>query len=151
MKTGALCLTMLMLVTGNLSAEEAQPVEKFAETITTKRGQELTFDMVLIPGGQFKMGSPADEPDRKDHEGPQRTVTVDSFYLCTTETTLALFNAYYRENATPKRKFFSNPAQKKQSEIDAVTAHTCIRRPHSGVSTHQPCHGHELAKCRGCV
>ncbi|MCP4453395.1 MAG: formylglycine-generating enzyme family protein [Planctomycetes bacterium] len=126
MKTSALCLMMLVMVTGNLLAEEAQPAKKYMETLTTKRGQELTFDMVLIPNGQFQMGSPADEEGHKDHEGPQRTVTVDSFYLCTTETTLALFNAYYRENATPKRKFFANDAQKKQSEIDAVTKPTPV-------------------------
>jgi len=125
-KTGVLSLTMLMLATGNLLAQEGQAVKKYTETVTTKRGAELTFDMVLVPGGQFQMGSPADEPGRKDHEGPQRTVTVDSFYLCTTETTLALFNAYYRENATPKRKFFSNPAQEKQGEIDAVTKPTPV-------------------------
>ena len=117
---------MLLVVTGNVLAQEAQPVEKYTETVTTKRGKELTFDMVLVPGGQFQMGSPADESDRKDHEGPQRDVKIDSFYLCTTETTLALFNAYYRENATPKRKFFANEAQKKQSEIDAVTKPTPV-------------------------
>ncbi|NQV31422.1 MAG: SUMF1/EgtB/PvdO family nonheme iron enzyme [Phycisphaeraceae bacterium] len=126
MKTGLLSLMMLMLVTGYLLAETGEPVEKYTETITTKRGQEHSFDMVLVPGGQFQMGSPADETDRKDHEGPQHPVTLDSFYLCTTETTLALFNAYYRENATPKRKFFANDAQKKQSEIDAVTKPTPV-------------------------
>ena len=33
-------------------------------------------DMVVIPGGQFEMGSPASEPARFDEEGPQRTVHV---------------------------------------------------------------------------
>ena len=33
-------------------------------------------DMVLVPGGQFEMGSPANEPGRYDEEGPQRTVHI---------------------------------------------------------------------------
>ena len=33
-------------------------------------------EMMVIPAGQFMMGSPADEKDRGDAEGPQRTVTI---------------------------------------------------------------------------
>jgi formylglycine-generating enzyme required for sulfatase activity len=33
-------------------------------------------EMVVIPAGSFKMGSPDDEPDRNADEGPQRTVTI---------------------------------------------------------------------------
>ena len=33
-------------------------------------------EMVVIPAGSFQMGSPADEPDRGDDEGPVRTVTI---------------------------------------------------------------------------
>ena len=38
-------------------------------------------DMVLINGGTFTMGSPDDEPGRRDDEGPQHQVTVCSFYM----------------------------------------------------------------------
>ncbi|WP_346294105.1 formylglycine-generating enzyme family protein [Sphaerothrix gracilis] len=41
----------------------------------------LPLHMVLIPSGTFTMGSPDDEPDRKDNEGPQREVTVPTFFL----------------------------------------------------------------------
>ena len=34
----------------------------------------ISFNMVAIPGGTFKMGSPADEPFRKEDEGPVREV-----------------------------------------------------------------------------
>ena len=36
----------------------------------------LPLHMVLIPGGTFRMGSPDDEPERDDTEGPQHEVTV---------------------------------------------------------------------------
>ena len=42
---------------------------------------------VLITGGTFTMGSPANEPDRNDNEGPQRQVTVSSFYMGKCEVT----------------------------------------------------------------
>jgi formylglycine-generating enzyme required for sulfatase activity len=48
----------------------------FTENIN---GVEL--DMVSIPGGTFKMGSPETEEDRSDREGPQHQVTVPSFFM----------------------------------------------------------------------
>ena len=43
--------------------------------------------MLPIPAGEFLMGSPNDEAGRSDDEGPQRTVTVSSFWLSQTEVT----------------------------------------------------------------
>jgi formylglycine-generating enzyme required for sulfatase activity len=34
-------------------------------------GTEVTYAMTPIPGGEFVMGSPDSEADRKDDEGPQ--------------------------------------------------------------------------------
>ncbi|MEO1622361.1 MAG: formylglycine-generating enzyme family protein [Cyanobacteria bacterium J06632_3] len=44
-------------------------------------GSALPLDMVLIPGGSFEMGSPDDEPERSDAEGPQNLVTLPSFFM----------------------------------------------------------------------
>ncbi|MCF7975597.1 MAG: formylglycine-generating enzyme family protein [Phycisphaerae bacterium] len=126
MKSMVMSVMMVILVTSHVWAEESQPVKKYTETVKTKRGEELTFDMVLIPGGEFLMGSSANEPGRKDDEGPQHLVKLDSFYLCTKETTLGLFKAYYRETAKAKKNFFGTPAQMKQHEIDAMTRPTPV-------------------------
>jgi len=40
-----------------------------------------TVDMVLINGGTFSMGSPYSETGRSENEGPQRFITISSFYL----------------------------------------------------------------------
>ncbi len=37
--------------------------------------------MVKIPGGTFEMGSPPDEPERRNSENPQHTVNVEPFFL----------------------------------------------------------------------
>lgn len=46
-------------------------------------------EMVVIAGGEFTMGSPADEPQRQLTEGPQRRVSVSAFALARTEVTFA--------------------------------------------------------------
>ena len=44
-------------------------------------------EMVVIPAGSFMMGSPKNEKERSDSEGPQRSVTVARFALSRTEIT----------------------------------------------------------------
>jgi formylglycine-generating enzyme required for sulfatase activity len=46
----------------------------------------VPYDMVAIRGGEFLMGSPPDEPKRKDDEGPQVRVKVSPFWMARYET-----------------------------------------------------------------
>jgi formylglycine-generating enzyme required for sulfatase activity/tetratricopeptide (TPR) repeat protein len=41
----------------------------------------VSLEMTEIPGGEFMMGSPAEEANRIANEGPQHTVTVSGFYM----------------------------------------------------------------------
>jgi formylglycine-generating enzyme required for sulfatase activity len=51
-------------------------------------------EMVLVPAGEFTMGSPPDEPSRDDHEGPQRKVTIaEPFWVGKYEVTFAEWDA----------------------------------------------------------
>jgi formylglycine-generating enzyme required for sulfatase activity len=51
-------------------------------------------EMVVIPSGSFMMGSPADEAERQDNEGPQRNVTiVKPFAVGKFEVTFAEWDA----------------------------------------------------------
>ena len=45
------------------------------------RGDAVPLHMVLIPGGTFTMGSPEDESERTDAEGPQHDVILTPFLL----------------------------------------------------------------------
>jgi formylglycine-generating enzyme required for sulfatase activity len=114
----AAVLVGLALVAAPAAAAQKFP-KKFTETITTQEGDKLSFDMVLIPAGQFTMGSPASEAGRVDHEGPQVKVEVDAFYLCTTEATLDLFMAYYQETGTAKKDFIDVQEAAKDAEEEA--------------------------------
>jgi formylglycine-generating enzyme required for sulfatase activity len=67
-------------------------ITKYPATIhyfTEALGDEIELDMVLIPAGRFEMGSPADELERYDNEGPQHSVTVPSFFMGRTPITQA--------------------------------------------------------------
>jgi formylglycine-generating enzyme required for sulfatase activity len=54
--------------------------------------------MVRIQGGTFMMGSPANEVGRFDNEGPQRRVTVSSFFMGKYPVTQAEYEAVMGTN-----------------------------------------------------
>ena len=49
----------------------------------------LSLTLVEIPAGSFLMGSPQEEPQRSDDEGPQHEVTLESFFISQTPITQA--------------------------------------------------------------
>lgn len=109
------CCLAVGLAAGAWAQQDKLP-KKYTETMTTQSGEKLSFDMTLIPGGTFTMGSPADEEGRADHEGPQHKVKLDKFYLGTTEMTLDLFMAYYQETGTAKKDFIETAESTKKAE-----------------------------------
>lgn len=57
--------------------KERKQARYFTETL----GDQIGIDMILVPGGAFMMGSPKDEPEREEREGPQHSVTVPTFFM----------------------------------------------------------------------
>ena len=68
---------------GNELSNEKKQARQFIETL----GGELALELVEIPGGSFLIGSPNDEPGRFPLEGPQRQVSVSSFWMGKYEVT----------------------------------------------------------------
>ncbi len=50
-------------------------------------GTQVTYVMIPVPGGEFEMGSPENEPGRKPDEGPRHKVTVSPFWIGKFEVT----------------------------------------------------------------
>lgn len=80
-----------------------------------KPGQSLRDDLssggkgpelVVLPVGSFRMGSPDNEADRKANEGPQRTVTINkAFAMGRAEITVDEFRVFVRAAGyTPSSK-----------------------------------------------
>lgn len=71
------------------SREQAEAdMKPYTETIP-KTGKE--FKMVVIPGGEFLMGSPESEKDRHPDEGPRVKVKIEPFWMGAMEVTWELY------------------------------------------------------------
>ncbi|MFM7033919.1 MAG: formylglycine-generating enzyme family protein [Planctomycetia bacterium] len=57
-------------------------------------GTDVTFRMLPVPGGTFRMGSPGTEPGRSDLEGPPFDVTVAPFWMGRCEVTWREYKSY---------------------------------------------------------
>jgi formylglycine-generating enzyme required for sulfatase activity len=49
---------------------------QIVQTFTENLGAKIDLSMVLIPPGKFLMGSPPEELERLEREGPQHQVTI---------------------------------------------------------------------------
>jgi len=61
-----------------ISTAPAEPGAAYDEAIA---GSEISFRMLPIKGGEFEMGSPEAEPERKSDEGPRHRVRLDPFWM----------------------------------------------------------------------
>jgi formylglycine-generating enzyme required for sulfatase activity len=88
-------------------------------------GSSVSFNMVAVPGGRFRIGSPADEPFRKDDEGPVREVEITPFFMAEIEVTWDEFLAFYVQTAAEGRSTDTEGTRKKQSkDTDAISGAT---------------------------
>ena len=85
--------TCLLRQEGGRWSMERRPlqVEGYREDL----GGRLALTLVEIPAGSFLMGSPPEEPERSDDEGPQHEVKLASFFMSHTPIT----QAHWREVA----------------------------------------------------
>lgn len=72
-------------------------------------GTRVAYAMVPIPGGEFAMGSPESEANRKPDEGPQHKVKISPFWMGRCEVT---WNEY---------ELFMYPDQEKQTRANGQT------------------------------
>jgi len=57
-------------------------------------GMDIEIEMVYVPGGEFKMGSPENEPGRDEDEGPVRNVRVKPYWIGKYEVTWEQYEGY---------------------------------------------------------
>ncbi|GHT01810.1 hypothetical protein FACS189421_14470 [Bacteroidia bacterium] len=73
----------------------ATPVTEFKNFTEQVPGSLVTFEMIAVPGGSFKMGSPDKEAFHKEEEGPVREVTLSPFFMSEVEVTWDMYWAFY--------------------------------------------------------
>jgi formylglycine-generating enzyme required for sulfatase activity len=100
--------------------KELTKVTKF-ETFEEKLPEtSVSFKMIAIPGGQFKMGSPSNEQYRERDEGPVRDVAVDSFWMAEIEVSWDEYLAFFQATGSQGRK----EAVEIDEETDGVSGAT---------------------------
>ncbi len=102
----------------------AQTAVQMKPYVQTLPDTDVTFQMVPIPGGTFLRGSPDDEVDRREDEGPQHLVKIDPFWMGAHEMTWDVYDTY-RVNLDIQRRNLSGRAPNEIDKIaDAVTRPT---------------------------
>ncbi|MBQ4540615.1 MAG: SUMF1/EgtB/PvdO family nonheme iron enzyme [Alistipes sp.] len=113
------------VVSNGIVYEAATPVTAFENFTETIPGTGASINMIAIPGGSFKMGSPENEPFHKADESPQRNVTISPFFMAEVEVTWDQFWAFYgetmSEGRTPPEVIYANNTRE---DIDAVSGPT---------------------------
>lgn len=102
---------------------EAAKVEKFASFTEKIPGSTISFNMIAIPGGKYKMGSPENEPYRRPDEGPVKEVEISSFYMAEVEVTWDEFLVFYRQTGGEGRTTDIKTALT-EGKVDAISGPT---------------------------
>ena len=85
----------------------------------------VSFNMMAIPGGTMQIGSQAEEPFRKDDEGPVKEVELSPFFMAQVEVTWDEYLAFYAQTAAEGRSTDTEGLRKnKESETDAISGAT---------------------------
>ncbi len=93
-------------------------------------GTDISIEMVPVPGGTYKMGSPDDEEGRVEDEGPQIDVVVDPMWVAKTEINWAQYKEYMKLYSIFKD--FESDSDRKvtdDNKVDAITAPTPLYEP----------------------
>jgi len=107
----------LSVAAGAPRAAAGAGAESFAESL----GEGVDLQMLAIPAGQFLMGSPPDELEREEREGPQHPVRVSEFWMAQTPITQAQWQAVM--GSDPSRFNGSDSAQR---PVESVSWHEAM-------------------------
>ena len=95
-------------------------------------GDGVSLPLIAIPAGEFVMGSPADEPERLNNEGPQHRVRLQGFLMGQTPVTQAQWRAVARlvpplgqtwQTDLPLKPRFADQPDSDQRPVEPVLWH----------------------------
>lgn len=112
-----LCIVVLVASSCLLNGQDIRGENGFVERIP---GTDVAFEMVAVPGGTFRMGSPDSEAGRRADEGPVHPVKIDSLFVGKFEVTWEVFELFLNEN----RNLFTGLPEVTRRKVDAVSRPT---------------------------
>lgn len=99
------------------------PVTSFTSFTEQIPNSAVSFRMVAIPGGTFRMGSEEGEALRRSDEGPVREVTVSPFFMAEVETTWDEYLAFYAQTSGEGRSS-DTEGSRLEKQLDAISGAT---------------------------
>jgi len=102
-------------------AKAEAEMKRYVEAIP---GTEVTFAVVPIKGGKFRMGSPESEISRKSDEGPVHEVEIAPFWMEEHEVTWNEYQVFQLKLDLAVRKADATKAQAQDRWADAVSRPT---------------------------
>jgi len=105
----------------NANAASEAEMQAYVEPIA---GSEATFAMLPVAGGTFAMGSPEDEKDREDDEGPVHEVQVGAFWMGKCEVTWDEYHVFMFKRDIELRKAGAAEQTPQDAWADAVSRPT---------------------------
>jgi len=101
---------------------EVNEFKSFTEKIPDS---PVSFNMIAVPGGRFKIGSPSAEPFRREDEGPVREIEISSFFMAEIEVTWDEYLTFYAQTSAEGRSTDTEGIRSKEaSETDAISGAT---------------------------
>ena len=101
------------------------------KSYSEKLAADVKLDMVPIPSGTFKMGSPASEKDRGKDEGPQVEVKLDPFWMGKCEITWSQYELWAMGLDKDRRKAKQTTSTNWDKTADALAIPT---KPYSDMT-----------------
>ncbi|MBX2901467.1 MAG: SUMF1/EgtB/PvdO family nonheme iron enzyme [Cyclobacteriaceae bacterium] len=88
------------------------------KTYVQKMEGNVSFKMVAIPAGKFRIGSALTERGRQEDEGPQKEITLGAFWMGEHEVTFAEWDLYFKDNSLPQSKTIDGVTRATPQYID---------------------------------
>jgi formylglycine-generating enzyme required for sulfatase activity len=107
-----------------LPGADARTADAMAAYTEEVSAGAATFHMTPIAAGTFLMGSPDDEDDREDHEGPQVEVSVDAYWIGTHEVSWDEYQLFQFKLDIQSREGGVAETQPQDAWADAVSRPT---------------------------
>ena len=102
------CLDQEVAVNTVLNAQKAWAKfldkKSYLDSVSISEDGKVEMEMVLIPAGKFKMGSPESEKSRRDHERQHEVALTKPFYIGKHEVTQDQYEAVMGNNPSNRTK-----------------------------------------------
>lgn len=108
-----------MLLSAHIPSTFGQEKQSYMQELPSS---QLKINMVAIPGGSFKMGSPVGEKGRNKDEGPQRKMDIEGFWMSSYEITWELYNLFLQRELD--NVVFAEKGKEVEKKVDAVAGAT---------------------------